>query len=68
MSSEYKLFMDGDQWCATLPNFINLQESPVGFGETKELAVIALLEALYRELREIAISPNTGNSGSCGDS
>jgi len=28
-----RIFMDGDQWCATLEDFINLQESPAGFGD-----------------------------------
>ena len=27
-------FRDGGQWCCTGPDFTNLQESPVGFGET----------------------------------
>ena len=25
-------FRDGDQWCCVFGNFINLQESPAGFG------------------------------------
>lgn len=29
-----KFFMDGNQWCATFEDFINLQESPAGFGRT----------------------------------
>lgn len=28
---QYNVFMDGDLWCATYLNFINLQESPAGF-------------------------------------
>ena len=38
----FKLFMDGDQWSATLPTFKNLQESPAGFGDTRWDALVAL--------------------------
>lgn len=34
--------LDGNQWCATNPDFINLQESPAGFGDTPEEAIEAL--------------------------
>ena len=43
---EYVFFMDGDRWCCTLPDFVNLQESPAGFGDTKEAAQAALLADL----------------------
>lgn len=33
---------DGSAWCATWPGFINLQESPAGFGDTPEDAVADL--------------------------
>lgn len=65
--SNYNLFMDGDMWCATLPNFKNIQESPAGFGITPDKATIALLEVAYSKLRLSALSMDTGNSGSCGD-
>ena len=39
-----RTFKDGDSWCAVTPNFINLQESRAGFGETKEAAIRALKE------------------------
>ena len=42
---KYNIFMDGASWCATYHNFVNLQESPAGFGDTQELAVINLLES-----------------------
>lgn len=29
-----KIFKDGNQWCITRQDFINLQESPAGFGDT----------------------------------
>ena len=37
-----ELFMDGNQWCATGGDFVNLQESPVGFGDTALEALAAL--------------------------
>lgn len=33
------LKMNGNQHCATRPDFVNLQESPAGFGDTKEDAI-----------------------------
>lgn len=39
---EVRTFMDGNAWCAVGPDFINLQESPAGFGETRESAIRAL--------------------------
>jgi hypothetical protein len=44
-----RLYMDGDAWCATKADFVNLQESPVGFGKTALEAFINLAKALgYR--------------------
>ena len=37
-----RVFLDGNQWCAVWPDFINIQESPCGFGETPEAARKAL--------------------------
>lgn len=34
--------LDGNKWCATNPDFINLQESPAGFGDTPEEAIADL--------------------------
>lgn len=65
--NQYLVRKDGNMWCATFSNFINLQESIAGFGDTIEAAKIELLEKAYAELRSSATSPNTGNSGSCGD-
>lgn len=39
----FKLFVDGDSWCAVQDNFINLMESPAGFGATPEDAVNELI-------------------------
>jgi hypothetical protein len=32
-------FRDGDKWCAVFGDFVNMQESPAGFGETFEDAL-----------------------------
>lgn len=39
-------FMDGDQWCAVLDGFENLQESDAGFGPTKREAISDLLNRI----------------------
>ena len=44
---EYRIRKDGDKWCATAPNFINLQESDAGFGDTPIDAFQALVELGY---------------------
>jgi len=44
-----RVFRDGDSWCAVMPDFINLQESPAGFGATPEDARKALAAALARK-------------------
>lgn len=38
-SPNVKIKMNGDQFCVTKLDFINLQESPAGFGDTKEEAI-----------------------------
>jgi hypothetical protein len=43
MEFKFNVFMDGDKHCATYPDFINLQESPAGFGDTPHEAIINLL-------------------------
>jgi len=35
---------DGNQWCATMPGFINLQESNAGFGDTPSDAIADLIK------------------------
>ena len=37
-----RLYRDGNQWCATYEDFIDLQESDAGFGERAIDALIAL--------------------------
>jgi len=41
-----KLFKDGDFWCATRKDFIDLQQSPAGFGDTALEALGKLCKAL----------------------
>lgn len=38
-----RVFLDGDSWCATHADFVNLQESPAGFGDSPRAAVKALM-------------------------
>lgn len=40
------LFLDENKWCATAGNFVNLQESEAGFGDTKIEAFASLCKAL----------------------
>ena len=44
-----RVFKDGDQYCAVMPDFTNLQESPAGFGDTPEEARAALAAAKKAE-------------------
>ena len=47
-----KTYKDGDQWCAVGSNFVNLQESPAGFGDAQEDAVEQLVNELERQLAQ----------------
>jgi hypothetical protein len=40
-----RTFVDGNAWCAVRPDFTNLQESPAGFGATRDDAITALRAA-----------------------
>lgn len=45
----FKLFKDGNQWCAAPADFVSLQESPCGFGDTALDAISELCKELgYR--------------------
>ena len=37
-----RIYRDGNEWCAVMPDFVNLQESPFGVGPTKLDAFIGL--------------------------
>uniref|UniRef100_A0A6M3LLS5 Uncharacterized protein n=1 Tax=viral metagenome TaxID=1070528 RepID=A0A6M3LLS5_9ZZZZ len=51
-----QIYRDGDQWCATEEDFIDLQESPVGFGDTQ----LQAKDALIAELKMLCRCPNNG--------
>lgn len=40
-----RVFKDGSAWCAVFPDFIDLQASEAGFGDTPEAARAALKQA-----------------------
>ncbi len=44
-------FKDGDHWCCVNGDFINLQESPAGFGKTFEEAFTAF-QAAYNKTQK----------------
>lgn len=54
-------FMDGDQWCAVHGDFVNLAESPAGFGTTMEEAVTALVAEDQKLCDEARRCPICGN-------
>ncbi len=41
-----RLYMDGSQWCATRADFVDLQESPAGFGGLALEAMASLAKEL----------------------
>ncbi len=52
------LYLDGNRWCCCRGNFVDLQESIAGFGDTKEDAMAdlwrkedAVYEAIQRKLQ-----------------
>jgi hypothetical protein len=54
--TEIDVKLDGNMWCATRSGFVNLQESPAGFGERPWQAVDDLLQNVGREQS----APETG--------
>lgn len=38
-NTDIQVYLDGDAWCAVGKGFVNLQESPAGFGATPKAAV-----------------------------
>ena len=50
MPEPFVLSKDGNQWCATRQDFVNLQESLAGFGDEPHDAMIDLLQ---QELRAV---------------
>lgn len=41
------VYADGNAWCAVPIDFVNLQESPAGFGDTMVDAIEQLCEAMH---------------------
>ncbi len=66
-----RLYMDGDQWCATRGDFVNLQESPAGFGPTALMAFADLAKELglqpgkmwNAQLADLVKAPAAAESG-----
>ena len=47
--SGYRIFKDGDQWCAVGHDFIDLQQSPAGFADTPGEAIEQLMKEFGKE-------------------
>lgn len=45
-------FKDGDAWCCVRGDFIDLQQSPAGFGETMDAALNSLHSQVNTETTE----------------
>ena len=58
-----RTYKDGDQWCAVGSNFVNLQESTAGFGDTREDAIEQLVEELENELAQAKRDRDEATSG-----
>lgn len=46
-----RFMKDGNVWCAVRQDFVNLQESPAGFGETREMALKQLISEEAKLMR-----------------
>jgi len=46
---------DGDSLCARFDDFVNLHESPTGFGSTDAEALAGLAQDLRQELAEVRV-------------
>lgn len=46
-------FKDGHQWVAVFGDFINLQESPAGYGDTRESALDELIVACQNLIQKL---------------
>lgn len=46
--TDINVILDGQSWCARRDNFVDLMESPVGFGRTPKEAVENLLKEEFR--------------------
>lgn len=64
-----RVYRDGDQWCAVRDDFVNLQESPAGFGEEPQGAIDELLSSIERGLVFMCTCGNNGGGDcwACGE-
>lgn len=44
--NDIRVVRDGNQWCAFMPDFVNLQESAAGFGNSQSEAELELRQAI----------------------
>jgi len=44
MSNEYRVFKDGNLWCAVNQDYTNIQESLAGFGLTPMIAISEIVQ------------------------
>lgn len=47
-----QLFREGKEWCAVMPDFVNLQESPSGIGSDPDAAIASLVANVTRDAAE----------------
>lgn len=52
-NTDIKVFLDGTAWCANNDDFVNLQESDAGFGDTPDEAVKDLIRQEEKEGKEM---------------
>lgn len=63
--TEYRVFQDGNAWCAVGPGFVNIQESPCAFSETAAQALFLYIEdECKRRATEIRNGTLTATAGS----
>ena len=60
---EYKVAKDGDEWCATSDDFVDLQSSDAGFGSDPTTAIAELLG--IEKAREITRRKSTPENSAC---
>lgn len=63
---KYTITQDGNKAMVTSGEFLNLQESIAGFGNTEQEAIVDLLEKLYAEVYDFATTC-TDNNGYLAD-
>ena len=56
-----RIFQDGNAWCATFSDFVNIQESQVGFGATVLEALVDLCKGGMQASKHPWSRPRRGN-------